>query len=43
MMRALRTIHAALSLTRGSTYPDEPAQGDGEDDDDWRDGGSGIL
>jgi hypothetical protein len=27
----------------GSTYPDEPAQGDGEDDDDWRDGGSGIL
>jgi hypothetical protein len=28
---------------RGSTYPDEPTQGDGEDDDDWRDGGSGIL
>jgi hypothetical protein len=27
----------------GSTYTDEPAQGDGEDDDDWRDGGSGIL
>jgi hypothetical protein len=27
----------------GSTYPDEPAQGDGEDDDDWRDGGGGIL
>jgi hypothetical protein len=27
----------------GSTYPDEPAQGDGEDDDDWRDGGSGFL
>jgi hypothetical protein len=27
----------------GSTYPDEPAQGDGDDDDDWRDGGSGIL
>jgi hypothetical protein len=27
----------------GSTYPDEPAQGDGEDDDDWRDGGVGIL
>src|ERR1700722_7327288 len=27
----------------GSTYPDEPAQADGEDDDDWRDGGSGIL
>jgi hypothetical protein len=27
----------------GSTYPDEPAEGDGEDDDDWRDGGSGIL
>ena len=22
-----------------STYPDEPAQGDGEDDDDWRDAG----
>jgi putative DNA primase/helicase len=27
----------------GPTYPDEPAQGDGDDDDDWRDGGSGIL
>ena len=27
----------------GSTYTDQPAQGDGEDDDDWRDGGSGIL
>jgi hypothetical protein len=27
----------------GSIYPDEPAQGDGDDDDDWRDGGSGIL
>jgi hypothetical protein len=27
----------------GSTYPDEPAQGDGHDDDDWHYGGSGIL
>ena len=27
----------------GSTYPDEPAQDDGDDQDDWRDGGSGIL
>ena len=27
----------------GSTYPDEPAQGDGDDDEEWRDGGSGIL
>ena len=27
----------------GSTYSDEPPQDDGEDDDDWRDGGSGIL
>jgi hypothetical protein len=27
----------------GSTYPDEPAHGDGDDDDDWRDGESGIL
>ena len=27
----------------GSTYTDQPAQGDGEDDDDWRDGGGGIL
>jgi hypothetical protein len=27
----------------GPTYPDEPAQGDGEDDDDWRDGAGGIL
>jgi hypothetical protein len=26
-----------------SAYPDEPAQGDGEDDDEWRDAGSGIL
>jgi Toprim domain len=27
----------------GSTYPDEPAQGDGDDDEEWRDGRSGIL
>ena len=27
----------------GLTYTDEPAQGDGEDDDGWRDGGGGIL
>jgi hypothetical protein len=27
----------------GSAYPNEPAQGDGDDEDDWRDGGSGIL
>ena len=29
--------------TRGSTYPDVPTQGEGEDDDERRDGGSGIL
>ena len=40
-MRSLRTIHAALS-NFGSTYTDQPAQGDGEDDDDWRDGGGEI-
>jgi hypothetical protein len=27
----------------GSTYPEEPPQGDGVDDDDWRDGGGGFL
>jgi hypothetical protein len=27
----------------GLTDPDEPTQGYGEDDDDWRDGGGGIL
>ena len=35
-MWPLRTIHAAPLSNLGSTYPDEPAQGDGEDDDDWR-------